>query len=99
MSATCQAPGCLRQPAFHQLFCRTCLQAMLDIALLPSGEPATWRYEHMATCDLCSKVTYNLMLTRKLAHSLTVVGVRCGFCRQGLMQIEELAGGPVRKSA
>lgn len=73
---------------------------MLDINVPASAaNPATWQYEHLATCGQCSKVSYNLMMTRLMAHQLAVVGVRCGFCGRGVVVIEELVGGLNRKTA
>lgn len=93
MSATCRTSGCIRAAAHHQTHCRSCLHAMLDLNVpAPVTDSSTWQYEHMATCHECSKVSYDMMMTRSMAHQLNLIGVRCGWCHGGTVVIEELSG-------
>ncbi len=91
MTSTCTAFGCKGTPAARQEYCRRCLRALVDIPVTEEVDPLTQPYEHVATCYQCSHDTFGIMLTRKQADRLRLVGVRCGVCKHGFVLIEELS--------
>ncbi len=95
-STICKTNGCIRAAAKTHTFCRHCLREMADIIVLPQTPPEDWKYEYIATCCACARDVLGLMLTHHTAALLRAAGLRCGFCRCGIMQIEELSGQAVK---